>query len=40
MNRRELGDTAVMDAAAKTKADAMDGVMESGGRNGRVSAAN
>jgi hypothetical protein len=30
--------TAVMDAAAKTKADAMDGGMESGGRNGRRSA--
>ena len=35
MNERERSDTAVMDAAAKTKADAMDGGMESGGRNER-----
>jgi len=38
LNWRERSDTAVMDAAAKTKADAMDGGMESGGRNGRRSA--
>lgn len=35
LNERERSDTAVMDAAAKTKADAMDNGMESGGRNGR-----
>jgi hypothetical protein len=38
LNRRERSDTAVMDAAAKTKQDAMDGGMETGGRNGRMPA--